>query len=255
MKRKILLSIIIIVFAALIFPSMVKLSDATASAASESDSQALEEQILNTTVRFMVESWIVRADEMGYDIDYTMGHGTVMDGRYLVTHNHFDIPLNILNRQGDAGSYAVVTLYTSRGEPLYRGPLADFQLARKDVETLVFAHKEEGFFTDLGFASATFSAWTSLALEPGTEVAQVDWDGKTARVDWVKVQDVILDDGAPRLVLDDAVLPGASGGGIFYGSIHVANNWQLQESIDTTGAVVEAVTAAALNSAGILDLS
>lgn len=86
------------------------------------------------------------------------------------------------------------------------------------------------------------------------EVAQVGWAGMTARVDWVKVQEVILDDGAPRLVLDDGVSPGASGGGIFYNGVHVANNWRLQETIETTGSAVEAVTAVTLNLAGILEL-
>jgi hypothetical protein len=202
----------------------------------------------------MIESWIVRPDEKGYDIEYTLGHGTVMAGRYLVTHNHFEVPLNIMQRPGDAGSYGVVYLYNSSGELLHKGPLSDFELARSDVETLVFAHKEAGFFEDLGIASAGYAAWPAVMLEPEMEVAQVDWDGETARVDWVNVKEVILNNGTPRLVLDDGVLQGASGGGIFWQGIHVANNWQLHEKIDASGAVVEAVTTVALNSAGILNL-
>ena len=253
MKRITLLSIIIIFLSGLLFLSSTNSSGATAGTARSNADQELEQHILNATVRFMVESWIVRPDETGYDIDYTMGHGTVMNGRFLVTHNHFDVPLSILNREGDAGSYVVIYLYNSQGEPLLKVPFADFELAGQDVETLVFAHKEEGFFTNLGLSSAAFADGAAQALQPGTEVAQVDWDGMTARVDWVTVQEVILDEGPPRLILADAVLPGASGGGIFYHGVHVANNWHLHEKIDATGAVVEAVTAVALNSAIVVN--
>lgn len=254
MKKKILLSIImIIVFSGIVLPAIVEKSEKVASAASAGSRSDLEQHILKSTVRFMVQSWVVRPDETGYDVDTTLGHGTVMNGRYLVTHNHFDVPLGILSREGDEGSYAVVFLYDSQGQPLYKGPLSEFQLAQKDVETLVFAHKDANFFQNLGFASAQIADGQSLPLEPGLKVAQVDWDGQTARVDWVQVQEVILDDGVPRLILDDGVTPGASGGGVFWQGLHVANNWHLWEKIDGSGMVVEAKSAVALNSAAVVD--
>ena len=173
-------------------------------------------------------------------------------GRYLITHNHFSVPLSILKQKASAGSYGVVYLYNSRGVLLHKGPLSDFKVAREGVETLVFAHKEIGFFDKLGFVSAQVATGTPPA--PGMKVAQVDWDGSEARVDWVEVKTVIVDDGAPRLVLDDGVLPGASGAGIFWNGLHVANNWRLEEKMNGAGYVVAAVTAAALNPDGIADL-
>lgn len=254
MKTKNLLSIIIIILlTGFAFSSIISISGVSASSASESTRDQLAEQILSTTVRIQVESWIVLPDEKGYGIDTSMGHGTVMAGRYLVTHNHFSVPLSILQQQESAGSYGVVYIYNDRGELLHKGPLTDYEVAQRDAETLVFAHKEAGFFEKLGFASAV-AAYAALALEPGMLVAQVDWDGTTARVDWVSVKEIILEDGAPRMVLADGVLPGASGGGIFWNGQHVANNWQLHEKIDATGTVVEAVTAVALNSAEVSDL-
>lgn len=230
-------------------------SRGTTEASTQAIPRALEEQqILSATVRFVVESWMIRPDEKGYNVDRTMGHGTVMAGRYLVTHNHFDVPLSLLNRPGDQDSSSALFLYDSQGELLHRGPFADFRLAYRDTETLVFVHEEADFFTRLGVSSASFSTWTRLALEPGTEVAQVDWDSVVARVDWVNIEEAYLQDGTPRLVLDDGVLPGASGGGIFYEGVHIANNWRFSEQIDGSGSIVDVVTEAALNSAALVDL-
>jgi hypothetical protein len=207
----------------------------------------LEKQILDSTVRIKVDSWVVRPDESGYDINYSIGHGTVMEGRYLVTHNHFNLPLNIRVGEGDQGAYGVVYLYSSGGDLVYKGPLSDYELMVVGEETLVFAHREEGFFHRLGFISAAFETGASLPLEPGMEVAQIDWDGATTRVDWVKVQMVNMSDGVPALVLDDGAIPGASGGGIFRNGYHVANNWRVEEKLDSAGEVIAAATTVALN--------
>lgn len=253
MKTKILLSVIItILLAALVFPALANIASAAASNGAGSDRTDLEEQLLRATVRIKVESWVVRLDESGYDIDASTGHGTVTGGRFLITHNHFSVPLSILNRQANEASYGLVYLYDSRGNLLHKGPLLDFVVAREEMETLVLAHKEAGFFETLGFTSAAIG--TEAFFAPGMEVAQVDWDGAKARIDWVQVKQVILEGGAPRLVLDDGVLPGASGGGIFLAGKHVANNWRLEEKIDGAGIVVQALTAAALNPQGMANL-
>jgi hypothetical protein len=243
------------IFLAITLPAIAKISYAADSQKSAGFRNIAEEQILHATVRIMVESWLVRQDESGYEIDRTVGHGTVIAGRYLLTHNHFGVPLSILQEQEESGSYAVVYLYNSQGQLLHKGPLTDYEVAHKGMETLVFAHKEAAFFENLGLSSADFAAGPAPELQPGMEVAQVDWDGVTARVDWVRVKEIIVEDGAPRMVLDDSVLPGASGGGIFWNGVHVANNWRLEETIDGTGSVVAAVTTAALNPVGIAMLN
>lgn len=213
----------------------------------------VEQQILKSTVRIVIQTWVVAPDEKGYVLDDTLGHATLMGERYLVTHNHFNVPLSIRPQAGDPEAYGKVFLFNTTGEKVYEGPLSDFVLVKEDVETLVFAYKEDGLFEKLGFAPAKFVDWSSQPLEPGMEVAQVDWDGITTRVDWVTVQEVNLDNGTPRLVLADGVLPGASGGGIFLQGAHVANNWQLNETVGFDGSVVEAISTVALNSAEILN--
>lgn len=211
----------------------------------------IEEMILNATVRFLITTWVVLPDESGYDIDYSTGHATLKDGRYLVTHNHFSVPLSIRPRAGEPEAYATVTLYDKDGEPLFRAPLSDFRLIQEEPGTLVMAYKDDGLFERLGFVSATFKDWGSAALEAGMEVAQVDWDGTTTRVDWVTVDEVDVEEGVPRLILDDNVRIGASGGGIFWRGAHVANNWAEVMQFEPSGAFIGTKTMVALNSAAV----
>ena len=59
--------------------------------------RAQEDAILAATVRLAIHGWIEIED--GYDvirIPGTISHGTVIDGRYLLTHNHFGLPLSQL---------------------------------------------------------------------------------------------------------------------------------------------------------------
>ena len=207
----------------------------------------LEEEILRATVRIGIKSWVAKTGERGYEGDYSAGHATLMGGRYLVTHNHFGIPLPGLPMEGVEAYGQTISLYDSRGQRLHKGPLSDFNVVWVAGETLVLMHNEEGFFEGLGLKSARFQAWTSMPIETGTEVAQIDWDGAVTRVDWVEVKEVVGDDGVPRLILDDGVQPGASGGGIFWQGIHVANNWLYQAKITETGETFEEATTAALN--------
>ncbi|MDX1616299.1 MAG: hypothetical protein R3300_18445 [Candidatus Promineifilaceae bacterium] len=213
----------------------------------------LEQQILSATVRITLESWVLAEEGKGYETKSSTGHATVMNGRYLVTHNHFSLPLNSADA-ADSGASVMVSLYDSGGELLFRGPLSAFDVVSVQEQTVVLAHKEEGFFEALGFRSATFQAATALPLEPGMTVAQIDWDGQQTRVDWVTIERVILDEGTPRLVLFDGATAGASGGGIFWQGVHVANNWGVGEYLGPAGEVIEAVTIAALNSAAVAGL-
>jgi hypothetical protein len=208
----------------------------------------LEEQILAATVRIELVSWSVLSDEAGYDIDSQIGHATVKDGSYLVTHNHFGRHLSLRDRDAEPIGYVVVRLFDSSGEMRFEGSLSDFELMREDPETLVIAPKEDGLLQKLGFASAEFEDWLSVPLEAGMEVAQVDWDGAKTRVDWTLVQEVNVEDGVPRLVLDDSVAPGASGGGIFWRGVHIANNWAMVQQFEGSGALIDIITKAALNS-------
>jgi hypothetical protein len=255
-KQLTLISLIIVVLISALAPTVASVMDQLAVRNESSNSgnrRLIEQQILKSTVRILVQSLTVKADESGYEIDDTLGHATVMGDRYLVTHNHFDIPLSIRPQGGEPDTYGQVLLYNAVGDLVFKGPLSDFELVREDKETLVFAYKEGGLFEKLGFAPAEFVDWTSVSFRPGMEVAQVDWDGLTTRVDWATIQEVDIEDGVPRLVLNDGAIPGASGGGIFFGGAHVANNWRLEEQVGPQGEVVSELTTVALNSTAVVN--
>jgi hypothetical protein len=80
------------------------------------------------------------------------------------------------------------------------------------------------------------------------EVAQVDWDGVTAHVEWVRVTAVYATGDTPQMELDNFVEQGASGGGVFYEGVHVANTWLRQtERTADSGEVLRQYSIAALN--------
>jgi hypothetical protein len=225
----------------------------TSDMAGEADTRKkIEEQILASTVRVVIQNWIVDDNESGYTIDQSVAHATVMSGSRLVTHNHFSLPLSIRHPDGEVEAYGLVKLLDARGKQLFQAPLSEFELAWEDQETLVFAYEDESQFEALGLRPAEFVEWTSLPLEAGMEVAQVDWDGSMTRVDWTTVQEVKLDGGAPLLLLEDGVMLGASGGGIFWQGKHIANNWLLRQMFDASGTLVDSMTTVALNSAQVV---
>ena len=211
----------------------------------------LETQILSATVRIEFQTWMVASNETGYEILNAVGHATVKDGRYLVTHNHTEIPLSIDPLAGEDEVFTRVFMYTAAGELVHEGPLTDFAIIFEDDETVILAHHETGFMTALGFASANFSSWQDGTPEIGTEVAQVDWDGERTRVDWITVTDVTTQSGVPQIELVGGAKKGASGGGIFWQGRHIANNWSVERGLDSQGNVVVEKTTAALNSTGI----
>jgi hypothetical protein len=216
--------------------------------------QKIEEQILASTVRIVIQNWIVEPDESGYNIDQSVGHATVMSGSRLVTHNHFSLPLSIRQPEVRNEAYGLVILLDRQGQRLFQAPLSAFELVWEDSETLVFAYNDKNKFDELGLKPAEFVEWESLPLEVGMEVAQIDWDEHTTRVDWTIIKEVNLDQDAPMLVLEDGVMVGASGGGIFWEGKHIANNWRLRQFVDESGNVIDSVTTVALNSAEVAGL-
>lgn len=214
----------------------------------------LEARILSSTVRFQVNYWGVKSDESGYMIESTIGHGTVKDGRYLVTHNHFSEPFSKNPDVNAQDIYAQVRLYSAGGIELAELSGKEVTIVLQDEETLILDFKERngvGLFEALGLSSADFTAPGSLTLEPGTKVAQIDWDGTASRVDWTTVQAATNKNGVSRLVISDGLMPGASGGGVFINGYHLANNWTTVEEIDNTGAIVNQYSTAAIDSSRV----
>jgi hypothetical protein len=219
--------------------------------------QALEGQILASTVRIEIEAWVSESIETGdaqlssYRHEYGNGHGTVKDGRYLVTHNHYGVPLSS-SENDEAIGYGSIAIFQADGQEIVAISWpAPFQAIFEDSETLVldFGMVEgQGFFEARGLASAEFRAWQQLDLRPGMEVAKVDWDGAAAHVNWVTLESIIIDEAASQLVLSEDLTPGASGGGVFLGGYHVANNWAVVDQIGTSGEMLNQESIAALNS-------
>lgn len=221
------------------------------TAAETETRKIVEAQILASTVQILIESWTVAENELGYIYDSAISHATVMDNSKLLTHNHFSFPLPILNREEGSEAYVSLKLLDTEGKQLFQAPVSDFELAYEDQETLVFAYKDESRFESLGLMQAEFYDWTSVPLQAGMEVAQIDWDGSATRVDWTTILEVKLDEGIPFLVLEDGVKLGASGGGIFWEGKHIANVWQLRRVLDSSDNVIDTETTVALNTAQV----
>jgi len=210
----------------------------------------LEQQILASTLRLKWRFKIKNDDGSGYTLGHgNMGLATIREGRYLVTHNHSNVPLSGLKK----GELTTVSVFSADGKPIWvDGPLEAITIAVENPETLVLdfdSYSGEGLFGSRGMASAKFKAWESLPLQSGMEVAQLNWDGVTIHIDWVTIEEVRTENGPPRLKLTNYVIPGASGGGIFWNGNHIANTWSQVTAYDESkGVVLYQHSVAALNS-------
>lgn len=209
----------------------------------------LERQILASTVRL---EWHFKIKNDGGEytfLDGSTGYATIKAGRYLVTHNHPGVPLSGLKKR----ELTTVSVYTANGQPIWiEGPLEAITITVEDPETLVLdfgSYSGEGLFGSRGMVSAEFEAWESLSLQPGMEVAQINWDGETTHVDWVTIEKVITEDNPPKLELANPVAPGTSGGGVFWNGYHIANTRsQVTAYGENSGVVLREYSVAALNS-------
>jgi hypothetical protein len=220
-------------------------SCATPISANMARCRQMEADILAVTAR--LELKISAPDgQGGYTLeDSSVGHGTIIEGRYLLTHNHFGLSLE----DAQDSRRRTVTLYRPDGEAIITdAPFSSFEVVSAGPETLLFDFGDfggVGLFAALGLPSAQVES--GAALQSGMEVAQVDWDGRTAHVDWVRVRAVTDVEGSRTLVLDNFVERGASGGGVFYEGDHVANNWNRQTELTAGGEVLDQYTLAAVN--------
>ena len=215
---------------------------------SETVCRQWEQKILATTLRIQMQSSVEFDLGMGREPIFheAISHATVVNGRYLVTHNHFKFSPEY---QGN-GTSLYATLYTTANEMI--AEVATFTVAYADTQTLIleFSDKEEqGLFDKLGLPSAQMMAWDALPLEPGLEVAQVNWDGTTTQINCVQIKAVIMDEGLPRLDLTSSIELGSSGGGVFWQGVHIANNWQRTTHYESGNThVLHQFSSAALNS-------
>lgn len=218
---------------------------------------AMEEAILDATVRIVFHGAVEVDDRYGAErINGGISHATVLDGRYLLTHNHFGILLgqaSLYNRFANRG-FSGVSVYRLDGTAvLDQAPLDSFRVVVESEESLLLDFGSvagEGFFTHAGIGSAQAVVGDAVGLYPGAEVAQIDWDGHSAtQVVWTRVQTVYREAGLPLLQVDNFIELGASGGGVFFQGKLVGNNWaRIVETEKDTGVVKRRITLVALNS-------
>lgn len=188
-----------------------------------------------------------------------IGHGTIFGGRYLITHNHYPVSGEALSRGGDGLVWAVSVLKANGDIILLKAPLSFFSVILIAPEALVLDFWEYGgvsFFDSVGVPSVEIASLHNLTIQPGDEVAQIDWDMTIARVTWARVAAVHVEGNTPYVELDSFVEQGASGGGVFYKGTHIANNWS--RNIDRqaeTGEVLRRYSLAALNTASLIQNS
>lgn len=202
------------------------------AAAMDSD---IEQRILASTLRIEISTWMMYVEGQGYVSYSGDGHGTVIDGRHLVTHNHFQVPLQDLLADNKNSELATVTLYEADGQQLWQGPLTAMEVAFEDSETLLLKFQDEngrGLFETIGIPSANFDVMPQTSVQLGVEVAQINWDNSRAYVQWTNVEAITNEGDTPVIRLSDCLVPGSSGGGIFVDGILIANNWSKVDGCD-----------------------
>ncbi len=217
----------------------------------------MEQKILDATVRIAFHGSIETED--GYDmiqIKGTISHATVKDGRYLLTHNHFGIPLSqlqIFNRYANR-SFTGVSVYRLDGTTvLDHAPLDAFTVVSEKGETVLLDFGTiagEGFFAHADIVSAEVAKAGTARFAPDTEVALIDWDGQgQTQVVWAQIQTVYQEKGLSLMQINHFIETGASGGGVFLNNRHIGNNWaRIVETDLNTGDVSRRLTLVALNS-------
>ena len=212
--------------------------------------QQREEAILGATVRYEMGTWV------GYDNGYyskreANGHGTVMNGRYLLTHNHLDKTITERLLVNNPDQPITIKLYNTDSQIIVTTTAEHVTVAAVAPETLVLDFGQqggEGFLAAYNLTSAQFMAAADLALEAGTLVAQVDWDGTTTYVEWVSVATTQTISETAVVQLTDRIEKGASGGGVYWNGVHIGNNWKT-----STAALGISYSHAALNAPHVLD--
>ncbi len=228
-------------------------ADPTPETAVECHNQV--EQILNATVRIELEYWsegqpVVENGTTSHEVSEVTSHATLINQRYLITHNHFPISPREL-KDGASGPQLRFSLYTLQGEAILRGAsLRNFDVVAEWPETLVLDFRESGevLFKAFGVHSMPVATTANTLLQAGTEVAQINWDGVNTWVEWVRVERVNEDEGVTQIVLNHGVKKGASGGGVFWNGQHIGNNWTTSEVRSTVnGEVIGTFSVAAFN--------
>jgi hypothetical protein len=216
----------------------------------------MEARVLAVTVQIELQAqFYLQGNRI---VKETHSHATIIAGRYLATHNHFQFPITKTAAYGEEG-YLAISLRRANGALILdHAPLSAFTIAHTDTQTLVLEFSDargDGLFAGLGLPSAEVAGGFETRLEPGDELAHIDWDGHVPHVDWVRVDRLGLSLDVPQIEVDNFVRAGSSGGGLFWNGRHIGNTWARNIELDTaTDAVTRRFTIVALNSPAIVRL-
>ena len=213
----------------------------------------MAEAVLRATVRLSVDyESVVETSPSGWVLTVVqgtaVGHATLVHERYLVTHNHFPVETRQWTAREERAGGVRLTVSTVEGVPVLEGlTTRQFDVVALGSEWMVLDLHETGavLFAAFGLESAPMAGPGSVAPPLGAELAQVNWDGAQAFVRWVTLTERV-DEPVPGFVLEGAVRQGASGGGVFWNGVLVANNWKVHEVYRAdNGELLEAHTVAA----------
>jgi len=197
--------------------------------------QAIEAEILASTVRILMYTPLMHVEGFGVRIINGMGHATIKDGRYLITHNHYDKTIFSMLGQGDPEDLITIDIFDTNGQVILQVPGQTLSVLVVDHETVVFDFGKEdglGFFAAHGLPSAKFMAQPPMPIKPGMEVAQIDWDGSSSHIDWITINAITTLSDTPTVQLSNCIKTGASGGGVFWQGVHIGNNWSRTAQCD-----------------------
>jgi hypothetical protein len=221
--------------------------------------KSIEQKILSSTIRIELHTWVTFG---GHHKEITTeSHATILNGQYLVTHNHY---LYSLTEQvvlfGEKKGYTAISLRANNGKLLLKeADLDRFTIVHEGAETLVLSFLDEngqGLFAAAGLPSAQFADAREIQLQFGDELAQVDWNGQTAHVDWVLVENISLSEEVPQFQVNNFPKKGCSGGGVFWNGIHIGNNWAKNiEEDSNTDEITRRYSIIALNSSVVAALN
>lgn len=226
-----------------------------ADAAAKGLCEQLAEQILGVTVRIEMHTQFYLQE---YPISkISSSHATIIGGRYLLTHNHFQFSLTqpVMEGDGQEGYMGISLRSASGGLLLENAPLSAFTIVHEDPQTLVLAFvagNGRGLFENAGLPGAPVAGWQSVPWQEEMELAQVDWDGETTHVDWVRFENLSQAEGVPQIQVANFPIKGSSGGGLFWNGAHVGNTWarNIEEDPDT-GEVVRQYSIIALDTEAV----
>ncbi len=227
-----------------------------ASQSDRASRREIEQFILETTIIIEMHAQVYFREHRNVRVVHS--HATVLAGRYLVTHNHFNFSLEGMAAEGQDGYIAISLRRTNGRLILDTAPLSAFTIVYSEPQTLVLEFLDgqgDGLFAANGIPSAIFADWSKTQLDVGSEVAQVDWDGKTAHVDWVEVAQLAFDGEVPHIQVDNFARTGSSGGGVFFDGQHIGNTWARNIEQDTlSDEISRRYTMIALDSLAIREL-